>query len=194
MGQKNKKKKKYKNTAKAKQITTFVILQIFAIVLFASMIYNSVPISPEKVESASIHVKNIDNLPTYREHRVFVYTENDTYIFPNMASFQLTNEELVDKVKEEDQIFIKYSERYSFILGRHKFIVDARSESETYLSLDEYNSKTPLIGVIILIIILESILVGACVTYYIFYHGLQFSRKKRKKDKKHSNSHKNSTK
>ncbi len=193
MGQENKKKKKkHIDKTKTKQITTFIILQIIAIVLFASMIYNSVPISPEKVESASIHVKNIDNLPTYREHRVFVYTENDTYIFPNMASFQLTNEELVDKIKEEEQIFIKYCERYSFILGHHKFIVDARSESEMYLSLDEFNSKRPLIGVIFLILILESILIGACVTYYIFYHGLQFSRKKHKK-KKHNNSIKNST-
>ncbi len=191
MGQKNKKKKKYKNTTKAKQITTFVILQIIAIVLFASMIYNSVPISPERVECTSIQIINIKNVRRFHEFRVCVYTENESYEFPNFG--EIPKSTLLDKIKEEEEISIKYVKTYGGFKC-YNLIVDARSESEVYLSLEDYNAKRPLIGVIILILILESILIGACVTYYIFYHGLQFSRKKRKKNKKHSKSHKNSIK
>lgn len=135
----------------------FIIIQFVILVAFACSLYDSMPISAKKINNASIQIQDIKNERKYNEYRVCIYSESGKYEFPNAGAFsKSSNSNILEHLKEGEQLSIKYTKKV-YLFGSYNLIIDARNDSDVYLSLNDYElrRKSGLVGVVIVFLIIE---------------------------------------
>ena len=155
-----------------RNIFTVVLIQVLIIVMFFMAFNTSHPIDITDTKQAEITVDDVHyrvSQSRYSKNYWLIISENSTeYIFSNLEpSAEYSVNELSESISVGDRLFLRYYETFN-IFGKINLIVDARTENETYRTLEEYNSSKQ--GVDIAVIIVFSVIeVLFCVVAVLFF-------------------------
>jgi len=94
-----------------------------------------------------------------------------------LLSSAYPNSKLFDTIQIGDEISISYVEQYSFF-GKRNSVVEAKSDTEVYRSIEEYNSTSAFVPVIIIFAIVEFLFLSS-----IAIHVVVFRKRYRKASK-----------
>ena len=148
-----------------------VLIQVLIIAMFFMAFNTSHPIDITDTKQAEITVD--DTYCRFTGRRLtttwLVISENSTeYIFSSLEpSAEYSVNELYESISVGDRLSLRYYETFN-ILGKINLIVDARTENETYRTLEEYNNSKQ--GVDIAVIIVFSVIeVLFCVVAVLFF-------------------------
>ena len=167
--------------------TIYFFVQIIAIIFFIRALDISQPVDINKTKQIDVIVED-----TYR---FYFFSENHFVICSNSIEYTFSTtgwrggysvSELSEKINIGDKLSLIYFEEYS-LSGKKKIIVDARSASETYRTLADYNKSKggmPLF-VIVLFSAIEFVLCGILFCYIWLNKTIikEFRRKIRQKRK-----------
>ena len=123
-----------------RMLIVFVVIQLVIIFISVSFFRDSQPTSIEDVKRVDIVVDDAYCLPVMRENRLYVVSDSITYVFtsrPGAKEYSVS--QIYKSIHEGDRLSLMYKETSS-ILGKVNFVVDARSETEIYRTLDGYNN------------------------------------------------------
>ncbi|MBQ8576070.1 MAG: hypothetical protein IJ447_08505 [Clostridia bacterium] len=129
-------KRNLKNLKK-RTIVCAVLVQMLLVVFLVNGIIDSQPIKPEETQQATIIVekKKYSSRPDW----FIVYSDSQKYYFNNFGVFgNYANSELNDSISVGEKLTLTYFEDYHLFANRN-WVVDARSETEVFRTLDEYN-------------------------------------------------------
>lgn len=150
-----------------------VLIQVLIIAMFFMAFNTNHPIDITDTKQAEITVD--DTYCRFTGRRLIttwlVISENSTeYIFSSLKpSAEYSVNELHESISVGDRLSLRYYETFN-ILGKINLIVDARTENETYRTLEEYNSSKQGddIFVIILFFVIEVIFCAVAVLFFAF--------------------------
>ena len=138
-----------------------VLIQVLIIAMFFMAFNTNHPIDITDTKQAEITVD--DTYCRFTGRRLtttwLVISENSTeFIFSGdepFSEYEYSVSELHESISVGDRLSLRYYETFN-ILGKINLIVDARTENETYRTLEEYNNEKQ--GDAILVIILFSVI------------------------------------
>ena len=151
-------------------IILLTLVQLVIIFLLVIAINESRQINIDETKQVDITVDDIYLFRgSHRDSRwLFVADGATRYLFwGKNTSEDASTYELYDSISCGDKLSLIYYESTHIILGNINVVVDARTETEVYRTLDSYNrSKQGLIPfVIILYVIMEFIFIGIALIY-----------------------------
>lgn len=134
-----------------------VLIQVCIIVMFFMAFNTSHPIDITDTKQAEITVD--DTYCRFTGRRLttawLVISENSTeFIFSGdepFSGYKYPVEELNELISVGDRISLRYYETFN-ILGKINLIVDARTETETYRTLEEYNNSKQGVDIAVIVI------------------------------------------
>ena len=130
-----KQKRRIKNIVR--KIAGFLVIQLIIILLFLFSYNISKPFDADELTKIYINVDSTDLYTVRMYHSVFVINSNSNkYHFSSPGSNEPTNYELQDKISPGDALAVTY---YKF--GGNLWVVDARSDTEIYRSIDVQNNE-----------------------------------------------------
>lgn len=138
----NKRKKQYLTyKQKKKRILFFLIKQLLILLVFLTPLYQAKPIPEDKCTQVSVVVEDVDYRRVVRSNTLVIVSDSVEYRFParGFLDKEYSNYELQQKIQKGDKLTITVVDNYS-ILGKTKLILDARTETEVYRSLEVTNS------------------------------------------------------
>ncbi len=151
-----------------RNIIVVTLIQILIITVFVRTLNISRPIDVHNTKQSKIIVEDTYCIKGPKENWwLIVVADSRKYLFGNHSIFDAYSVKELDKVIfPGDTLSLKYYEQYN-ILGRVCIVVDAKTETEVYRTLDDYNrGKHGLdIFVSILFFVIESAYVGVVVIY-----------------------------
>lgn len=144
------------------------LIQLLIVFTFLRMFNISRPIDVHNTKQSKIIVEDTYCIKAPKENWwLIVVADSRKYLFGNHSIFDAYSVKELDKVIfPGDTLSLKYYEQYN-ILGRVCIVVDAKTETEVYRTLDDYNrGKHGLdIFVSILFFVIELAYVGVVVIY-----------------------------
>ena len=156
-----------------KTVIALILIQ-FAIVLILTPSMNPKPIDIEDTKQIDITVDDICYFPVLREEFLFVVSDSTRYLFIGRPTFEgYSVSELYRSIHKGDKLSLMYRETYN-ILGRVNLVVDARSGSEIYRTIEEYNvgRQYAKVFVAILFSIIEIVFIGIIFVYVWLNHNV----------------------
>lgn len=151
-----------------------VLIQVCIIVMFFMAFNTSHPIDITDTKQAEITVDDIHYRVTqarYSKTYWLIISENSTeYIFSSLKpSAEYSVNELYKSISVGDRLSLRYYETFN-ILGKINLVVEARTETETYRTLEEYNNAKQGVDifVIILFFVIEVIFCAIAVLFFAF--------------------------
>ena len=163
------KKNKF-SLAEKKLIRTVIVLALiqFAIIfIFARMLIGSRQINANDTKQIDIIVDDIYYFRVPRENWLVVVSDSTKYLLKGRStSEEYSVNELYESIIEGTKLSLMYKETHT-VLGNVNLVVDARSETETYRSLEEFNRGKQGAPAFVTIIfsIIELIFVGIVLVY-----------------------------
>ena len=149
-----------------RNIVVVTLIQILIIAAFVRTLNISRPIDVHNTKQSKIIVEDTYCIKGPKENWwLIVVADSRKYLFGNHSIFDAYSVRELDKVIfPGDVLFLKYYEQYN-ILGRVCIVVDAKTETEIYRTLDDYNrGKHGLdIFISILFFVIDSAYVGVVV-------------------------------
>lgn len=136
-----------------------VLIQVLIIAMFFMAFNTNHPIDITDTKQTEITVDDIYYRITSGRHSTtywLIISENSTeYIFSSLKpSAEYSVNELYESISVGDRLSLRYYETFN-ILGKINLIVDARTATETYRTLEEYNNSKQ--GVAIAVIVIFSV-------------------------------------
>ena len=169
-----------------KSLLVFAVIQCFLFSIFVPEIYDAfVPVNSENSKQIKIVVDETYYDSSGRSSaKFYIYSNGIKYRFSNFGiSGKYSNRELSEMVREGDVLSITYIEKYPFGVVNEKWVVDARTETKVYRSLEEYNArKSPVLNILFFGFI--ELLFLSVFALYIVFHWKElklFSYRKKKK-------------
>ena len=151
------------------------------IIVFANLFYQSLPANKENVYQVSGIIEKTSYVRGYNEYRFRVYIDSECYQFSDMGIMgSYSNKELYDSIKEGEKITLQYCEKFG-VTGKANWVVDARTDTKVYRSIDEYNAQKKGLPTFVIIIFVFFEIVWALVLsiYLILFCKKNKNRKKR---------------
>lgn len=151
-------------------IRTMLILgfvQILIMFTFIRMFNIGQPISTHDTKQTDIIVEDIYLISTIREQWLVIVADSEKYLFESHSIFDTYSvEELNKSIFKGDNLSLRYYEEYN-IWGKTNSIVDARTETEIYRTLEEFNCAKQGVTVFVVIVfsIIEIVFVGVVFVY-----------------------------
>lgn len=153
-----------------RMVIVFVLIQSVIAFAFVHMLSSSQQVNVNQTKQIDIIVEDKDYYRVPREYWLFVVSNSTEYLFMGRSSNkEYSVSELYESISKGDKLSLRYSETNT-IWGKVNLVVDARSETETYRNIDEYNhaKKGVPAFVIIIFFIIELIFVGIVYMYFKF--------------------------
>lgn len=182
-------KKKFSLVEK-KLLRTVIALVLIQLLFVFTSIYAlicSKPISENDTKQIEIIVDDMYFVRVPRENWLVVVSDSTKYLFKSRLTFyECSVDELYESISEGNKLSLKYYEEYN-ILGKSNLVVDARTETEIYRTIEEYNQNKQGVPVLVIIIfsIIELVFIGIICLYVWLNHntikGIYRKVKKRKK-------------
>lgn len=180
--------KKIKFSLAEKKLTRMVIvltfIQLVIIFFFIYMLIGSQQINVNDTRQIDITVDDIYCFRVSRSNWLLVVSNSTEYLFTSRSTFEeYSVSELYETIAEGSKLSLRYYETH-MILGKFNLVVDARSETETYRSIEEYNRGKQGVPAFVTIIfsIIELIFVGIVLIYvWLNYNTVKGIYKKFKK-------------
>ncbi len=148
-------------------VTVLALIQIVIVFTFEHMLIGSRQINVNDTKQIDIIVDDIYYFRIPRENWLFVVSDSTKYLFVSRSTLEeYSVNELYKFISEGHKLSLRYRETHN-ILGKVNLVVDARSETETYRSIEEYNHGKQGIPALVTIIfsIIELIFVGIVLMY-----------------------------
>ena len=163
----------------------FVWAQILLIIGFLYLLNESLPVDISDTEQIAIIIDDIEVVKSRYSDQLVVYSNSIKYIFPKRTILdnELTNGELSEMLRIQDQLQITYYERFS-VFGKKNMIIAAQSENEIYRSYENYCSiaRSGIVPTVVVFSILEIILCGAAIVFvWLHFHTLKGIKRKLKR-------------
>lgn len=132
-----------------------VLIQVLIIAMFFMAFNTNHPIDITDTEKTEITVDDIYYRITRGRHSTYwlIISENSTeFIFLSLEpSAEYSVNELYESISVGDRLSLRYYETFN-ILGKINLIVDARTETETYRTLEEYNKSKQGVDIAVIVI------------------------------------------
>ena len=145
-----------------------ITIQLVIVALFGTILYQSLPIDIKDAKQIEVVVQDVKCERAISEYQVTIYFNSTKYQFPNNGIFsESSNDDLLKKIDKGDKISIVFFERYR-LTGKKNWIVDARSETATYRSLESYNAGKAVVRTITIIVFLIIEVLYILVSVFMF--------------------------
>lgn len=171
-----------------KAIRTMLLLtliQFLIIFYFVVFIMGSQPIDINNTKKIDITVDDMYITREFKGYVLYVIADSKYYLFPSRATFEdYSVHELYNSISKGDRLSLICYESSDMILGEINIVVDARTESVTYRSFDEYTRSVRGVPAltIILFIAIEIVFVGIIFVYvWLNYNTIKGVYRKTKK-------------
>ena len=165
----------------------FIVVQILIVIFCILSLDASKPLSYETIEQVEICVDDINYVRVLSEYQLNIFSDETKYTFAASGQLQpYSNSELYETIEIGDRIFIAYYKNRG-VLGTYNWVVDARTESEIFRSIEieEKSKKGAFIGIIIIFAVIEIFyIIVLCVYIMLNYNLIKIMCKKRTKIKK----------
>ena len=147
----------------------FIVIQILIILLFFFLLIESRPIDSKDMKRIDLVVESIDYKKVISEYRMDIYSDSVRYSFNSRSILsECSVSELYDKIKVGDRLSVIFFEKSS-LFDKQNLIIDARTETEIYRSVDTYNNgKSSLVTVVIIILCIVEILFFGVLALFIY--------------------------
>ncbi len=167
---------------KSKRIICFALVQVGILLLFIGMFYQSKPIKQEDTRHILITVTDVAYERNFGEYKFYVFSDSDRYEFFETGAFSLySNKELYEMIRTGDRISLIYVEKGG-LFGKTNSVVDARTETETYRSLEQVNASFKKANIVIIVFFfIVELLYLAVLALCIAFHNKTKAFSKRKK-------------
>ena len=149
-------------------VIVLTLIQLVIVFAFVYMLIGSQQINVNDTKQIDIIVDDIYCVRIAREYCLFVVSDSTKYLFKSRSTFEeYSVAELYNSISEGDKLSLRYHKTHNILLGKVNLVVDARSETETYRSIAEYNHGRQGISAFVTIIfsIIELIFVGIVLMY-----------------------------
>ena len=155
-----------------KYIFTMLLAQIIIIIFFSSLVYESKPINPQKVQKITINVDDIEYIGVTHLTRFSVICDSVKYRF---SLGQCSVNDLKENIEIGNTISISYVTKRN-IFGKYNLIVDACTDNKVYYTIEEYNSQKEVVLIISIVIcaITESIFLFVVIFRKIIFIGYNY--------------------
>ena len=152
------------------------LIQLIIFLLFLCLLISSQQIDVNDTKQIDIIVDDIYYSRVSREYWLFIVSDSTKYLFKGRPTFEeYSVDELYESISRGSKLSLRYYETHS-ILGKVNLVVDARSETETYRSIEEYNQAKQGIPIVIFVLfsIIELLFVGIVFLYvYLNYNTIK---------------------
>lgn len=151
-----------------RMLLLFLLLQLTIIFSLISTLRGNWHIDINETKQANIIVDDIYCYRLSREDQLFVIADSKKYLFTGRDTLkEYSVNDLYNSISKGDSLSLLYYEAENIIFGKFNVVVDARSETEIYRTLEEYNRarKGAPIFVILLYSVIELIFVGVVLLY-----------------------------
>lgn len=148
----------------------FAIIQMVMVLFFIRTLSNSQPIDIQDTKQIDITVEDSYYFKIPSEYRLIVFSDSTKYLFESRATFEeYSVSKLYETISVGDRLSLIYYEADS-ALGKINIVVDARTETETYRSFEEYNRGKEGVptAVVIIFSIIELTFCGIVILYIWF--------------------------
>lgn len=118
----------------------FILIQMLIVFGFARFLNSSQPVDIQDIKQIDIVAEDISTVRVPRENWLIVVADSEQYVFENHSWHEeYSVNELYDSISEGDRLSLMYYESRNLFLGKANMVVDARTETEIYRSIEEYN-------------------------------------------------------
>ena len=153
----------------SKKYLRIALIQLMLLLMFLGCFYSSKPFEIQNVKQAVLIVDDISYERVISEYKFSFFSNSVKYQFSNKGVFSnYSNSELYEKIEIGDRITIKYVEEYG-LFGKINWVVDARTETEVYRSIEDYSDQKIAFIIICVFFYVVELLFLIVVTLYVFY-------------------------
>ena len=148
-------------------VIVLALIQSVIVFTFVHMLIGSHQININDTKQIDIIVDDIYYFRIPRENWLVVVSDSTKYLFVSRSTLEeYSVNELYKFISEDHKLSLRYYETHN-IFGKVNLVVDARSETETYRSIEEYNRGKQGIPAFVTIIfsVIELIFVGIVFMY-----------------------------
>ena len=130
------------------------LIQVLIIVSFVRLFNASQPVDISDTKQVEIIVEEVYYRTRTRLEDWLIVSDNSTkYILANPGIFpEYTVSELYELISVGDRLFLRYYETFNIFGKTNYFVVDARTETETYRTLEEYNNSKQGVDIAVIVI------------------------------------------
>ena len=150
------------------------LVQLLIVFAFIRMFNIGQPISTDDTMQTDIIVDDIYLISTRKNQWLVIIADSEKYLIESHSTFDTYSvEELNKSISKGDKLSLSYYESYN-IFGKANVIVDARTATENYRTLEEFNhAKQGLpVFVVILFSIIEVVFVGIIFVFVWLYYSI----------------------
>lgn len=150
------------------------LVQMLILIAFIRMYNIGQPISIHDTKQTDIIVEDIYPISTRKEQWLVIVANSEKYLFESHSTFDTYSlEELNKSISKGDKLSLRYYEEY-IVFRKTNLIVDARTETETYRTIEDYNSAKQGLPVFVVIVfsIVEIVFVGIVFIYVWLNHSI----------------------
>lgn len=144
-----------------------VLIQIIIVFTFVHMLIGSQQINPNDTKQIDIVVDDIYYFRIPRENCLFLVSDSTKYLFKSRSTFEeYSVDELYKSISEGNKLALRYREIHN-IFGKVNLVVDARTETKIYRSIEEYNHGKQGVPLVVAVVfsVMELIFVGIVSAY-----------------------------
>ena len=133
------------------------------------MFNESQPINSTDIKRIDVTVDDLYIFRVAGENRLFIISEDTKYVFDGRPTLrEYSPSQLYDFISKGDILSLGYYEENRILFGKINVIVDARSGTEIYRSIEEYNrGKTGVVPFLIIIFCLVELIFGGYAFLYV---------------------------
>lgn len=151
-----------------KAIFLFLIIQILIIFSFLLLVGGSQEININETKQIDITVDDTYIIRVPKEDWLFVIADSTYYLFTGRATKEdYSVHELYNSISKGDCLSLRYYELDTILLKNVNKVVDARSDTEIYRNIEEYNYGRHGVDIFVIILcsIIEIIFIGIVIIY-----------------------------
>ena len=148
-------------------VIVFVLIQLLIAFAFIQMFSDGQPISIQDVKKIDVTVDDVYLVRAPKHDWLFVVSDSTKYLFRSSSTFKEGAVSALHKsISEGDELSLKYYEA-EYFWGKANVVVDARTETETYRTIEEYNRARQGVPVFVVIMfsVIELVFVGIIFLY-----------------------------
>lgn len=183
-----KRKLSFTENKTVRAIFLFILIQTLIVFSFILLVKSSQQIDINDTRQVDITIDDIYIIRVPKEDWLFVVADSTYYLFTSRASLEeYSVHELYNSISKGDHLSLIYYELDSILFKKVNTIIDARTETEIYRTIEEYNRGKQGVPIFIVILysIIELMFVGGLLIYaWINLDIIKSIYRKTKKDRK----------
>ena len=149
-------------------VCKFILIQLVIVAIFVVVLDESKPIDLQQTRQINITIDDVHYYKTISEFRLVVCYNSKKYTFTSRATVgDYSVRKLYDTISVGDKLSVLYYEKDG-IFAKNNIIVDARTETETYRSFENYvKGKRGLSSFVIVVFVISEVIVCGAFLFYI---------------------------